>query len=381
MEPAATPPIPPDDPQRGTESVKGASARPNVDPVVGITPRPSRWLARLVSAAGPLLALLLVVGFFAVADAFQGNAGKFLTDGSVRLVGVQSVKVAIAALGMTMIIIAGGIDLSAGTAAALAGCVAAYALKKGFNIHGAIALAILSGALCGLLNGALVSMLRLVPFIITLGTMTIFEGFGKMIAEDGGTIRPPTGSIPEWVDRMVTQFPEPLWIAWPLLPNFGWGVWMTLVLAILVALLLYQTVFGRHLFAIGSSEPTARLCGVAVTRTKLAVYTLAGALIGLAGVVDLARLGKGDAMAGRGMELEIIAAVVIGGGSLSGGRGSVFGTLCGVLIVRVINLGTTALGLENQVENVLLGIIIITAVAVDRLRQQRLNPAGRTSSD
>lgn len=341
--------------------------------------RSPRWLARLVSAAGPLLALLLVVGFFAIADAMQGNAGKFLSDGSVRLVGVQSVKVAIAALGMTMIIIAGGIDLSAGTAAALSGCVAAYALKQGFGIHSAIGLAILSGALCGLLNGTLISLLKLVPFIITLGTMTIFEGLGKMIAEDGGTIRPPTGSIPEWIDRMVTQFPDPLWIAWPLLPNFGWGVWMALFLAVLVALLLYQTVFGRHLFAIGSSEPTARLCGVAVTRTKLGVYTLAGALVGLAGVVDLARLGKGDAMAGRGLELEIIAAVVIGGGSLSGGRGSVFGTLCGVLIVRVINLGTTALGLENQVENVLLGVIIITAVAVDRFRQQRLNPTGRAS--
>lgn len=330
-----------------------------------------RTLPRLLSAAGPLVALLLVVAFFAVADAMQGGVGNFMTVGSVRLVGVQSVKVAIAALGMTMIIIAGGIDLSAGTAAALAGCVAAYSLGHGFGIHAAILFAVLSGAACGLLNGMLISYLRLVPFIITLGTMTIFLGVGKTIARDGGTIRPPSGSIPEWMDGMVTQFPEPLWIAWPLVPNFGWGVWMVLGLAILVSLLLYQTVFGRHVFAIGSSEATARLCGVAVTRTKLAIYTLAGAFIGLAGVVDLARLGKGDATAGLGMELEIIAAVVIGGGSLAGGRGSVFGTLCGVVIVRVINQGSTALGLENQVENILLGVIIITAVAVDRLRQSR----------
>lgn len=328
---------------------------------------------RLLAAAGPLLALLLVILFFAIADAMQGGVGNFASVGSVRLVGVQSVKVAIAALGMTMIIIAGGIDLSAGTAAALSGCVGAYALKHGFSIHAAILFAILSGATCGLLNGALISYLRLVPFIITLGTMTIFLGIGKTIAEDGGTIRPPTGSIPEWMDNMVTQFPEPMWLAWPLLPNFGWGVWMVLALAILMSLLLYQTVFGRHVFAIGSSEPTARLCGVAVTRTKLAIYTLAGALIGLAGSVDLARLGKGDATAGLGLELEIIAAVVIGGGSLAGGRGSIFGTLCGVLIVRVINQGSTALGLENQVENILLGVIIITAVTVDRLRQTRLS--------
>jgi len=330
-----------------------------------------RFAGRALTAAGPLLALLLVAGFFAIADAWQGGVGNFLSVGSVRLVGIQSVKVAIAALGMTMIIIAGGIDLSAGTAAALSGCVAAYSLQKGFGIELAILFSVLSGAACGLLNGALISFLRLVPFIITLGTMTIFLGVGKTIAEDGGTIRPPTGSIPAWMDSMVTQFPEPMWVAWPVLPNFGWGVWMVLALAIIVSLLLYQTVFGRHVFAIGSSEATARLCGVAVTRTKLAIYTLAGGFIGLAGVVDLARLGKGDATAGLGLELEIIAAVVIGGGSLAGGRGSVFGTLCGVLIVRVINQGCTALGLENQIENILLGVIIITAVAVDRLRQSR----------
>ncbi len=331
---------------------------------------------RLLNAAGPLLALLLVIAFFAVADWLQGGVGNFVSVGSVRLVGVQSVKVGVAALGMTLIIISGGIDLSAGTAAALSGCVAAYALQQGFGIHAAIGFSILSGAACGLLNGTLISMLRLIPFIITLGTMTIFLGIGKSIAKDGGTIRPPTGSIPSWMDRMVTQFPEPMWVAWPLLPNFGWGVWMVLGLAIVVSLVLYQTVFGRHLFAIGSSEPTARLCGVAVTRTKLMIYTLAGAFIGLAGVVDLARLGKGDATAGLGLELEIIAAVVIGGGSLAGGRGSVFGTICGVLIVRVINQGGTALGLENQVENILLGVIIIAAVAVDRFRQQRLTTAG-----
>lgn len=334
-----------------------------------------RLMRRTLTAAGPLVALLVVIAFFAIADAMQGGVGNFVSVGSVRLVGVQSVKVAIAALGMTLIIIAGGIDLSAGTAAALSGCVAAYALRQGLSIQSAMATAVLSGALCGLLNGMLISFLKLVPFIITLGTMTIFLGIGKTIAEDGGTIRPPTGSIPEWMDRMVTQFPDPLWIYEPVLPNFGWGVWLVMSLAILVALLLYQTVFGRHIFAIGSSEPTARLCGVAVTRTKLAIYTLAGAFIGLAGVVDLARLGKGDATAGLGLELEIIAAVVIGGGSLAGGRGSVFGTLCGVLIVRVINQGSTALGLENQIENILLGVIIITAVAVDRLRQKHLTSA------
>ncbi len=330
-------------------------------------------LRRLVSAAGPLLALLAVIVFFAVADWMQGGVGNFLASSSVRLVGVQSVKVGIAALGMTLIIISGGIDLSAGTAAALSGCVAAFTLDHGYSIGTAIGCSILCGAACGFVNGSLISLLKLVPFIITLGAMTIFMGIGKTIAEDGGTITPPYESIPEWLPSMVTQFPDPLWIVSPLLPNFGWGVWLTIALAIVVALVLHKTVLGRYIFAIGSSEPTARLCGVPVVKTKILVYTIAGALVGIAGMIDIARLGKGDAAAGLGLELEIIAAVVIGGGSLSGGRGSVIGTLCGVLIMGVINLGCTSLGLENQVENILLGAIIIAAVYVDRIRTQKAN--------
>lgn len=328
------------------------------------------FIKRSFSAAGPLLALLVVIAFFGIADWMQGFEGRFLTSGSARLVGLQSVKVGIAALGMTLIIISGGIDLSAGTAAALSGCTAALALDQGWGIFPAFLVAIGSGALCGLLNGSLISMLRLVPFIITLGTMTIFMGVGKTVAEDGGTITPPRETIPVWLETMVTQYPEPLWIAYPALPNFCWGVWLMLGLAGLVALILHRTVLGRYIFAIGSSEATARLCGVPVARTKLLVYTIAGALVGLAGMVDLARMGKGDASAGMGLELEIIAAVVIGGGSLSGGRGSVVGTLCGVLIMGVINHGCTALGLENQVENILLGMIIIAAVYVDRVRSK-----------
>jgi len=317
-----------------------------------------------------LLALLVVVVVFGIADWTQDFEGRFLTSGSARLVGLQSVKVGIAALGMTLIIISGGIDLSAGTAAALSGCAAALTLDQGWGIAAAFGIAIATGVGCGMLNGSLISLLRLVPFIITLGTMTIFMGLGKTIAEDGGTITPPIDTIPSWMQSMVTQFPQPAWIAYPVIPNFCWGVWLMLGLAAVVALILHRTVLGRAIFAIGSSEATARLCGVPVVRTKLLVYSIAGALVGLAGMVDLARMGKGDASAGLGLELEIIAAVVIGGGSLSGGRGSVVGTLCGVLIMGVINHGCTALGLENQVENILLGVIIIAAVYVDRVRSK-----------
>ncbi|EMI43810.1 ABC transporter permease [Rhodopirellula sp. SWK7] len=331
-------------------------------------------MKRLLSLFGPMLALLIVVVVFATAEWITGTEGNFASSSSARLVGVQSVKIGIAALGMTLIIISGGIDLSAGTAAAMCGCVAAVLLDHGYSIYFAVFVAVLSGAACGLFNGMLIASLRLVPFIITLGSMTIFMGIGKFLCDQGGTITPPRETIPDWLRAMVTQYPDPMWIpyAYPL-PNFGWGVWLALLLSILVAVGLHKTVFGRHVFAIGSSEATARLCGVRVTQTKILVYVIAGALFGLAGCVDIARLEKGDATAGMGLELEIIAAVVIGGGSLLGGRGSIVGTLCGVLIMGVINLGCTALELENQVENILLGVIIIGAVYVDRLRSVRFS--------
>lgn len=364
------------DPSRGPEDAGAPASSRTGETLIGAElDRRDRAKAageRLLRALGPLLALLLVIAVFSLADAGWGDRTNFRSARSVRLVGAQSVKIAIASLGMTLIIIAGGIDLSAGTAAALAGCVTAAMLDQGFSIYASILGAILCGAACGLLNGTLISLLKLVPFIITLGTMTIFLGIGKFVAGEGGTITPPRDSVPEWLELMVTVDPDPLWISWPVLPNFAWGIWLVLALACGVAFVLYRTVFGRYVFAIGSSEPTARLCGIAVARTKLLIYTVAGALIGLAGVVDVARLGKGDATAGMGIELQIIAAVVIGGGSLAGGRGSVLGTLCGVLIMGVIAHGCSALGLEEQVENILLGVIIVSAVFIDRLRHQKM---------
>ncbi len=279
--------------------------------------------------------------------------------------------IAVAALGMTMVIIAGGIDLSAGTSLALSGTVVAYLLKQEMPIGVALLGGVLCGSCCGMVNGSLISLLKLVPFIITLGTMTIFLGLGKMLAGEGGTITPPYGSVPEWLEAMVTQSPSPTHLLWPLVPNFAWGVWLAIGLAVLVAVLLHNTVFGRHLFAIGSNEATARLCGIPVARTKILIYMLSGLCIGIAGIYHFARLTKGDATAGLGLELRVIAAVVIGGGSLSGGRGSVIGTLCGAAIMTVISHGCTALGLENQVEDILLGVIIVAAVSVDRLRTQQ----------
>jgi ribose transport system permease protein len=339
------------------------------------------WLShrateKLISTLGPLVVLGLVSALFAIADALQGFAGNFWSISSFRLIMIQTAVVAVAALGMTLIIVSGGIDLSSGTALALSGVILGLGLKAECGFQVAAVCCILCGTICGTLNGALISLMKLPPFIITLGTMTIFLGIAKMIATDGGTVKPPPGSIPNWVSDMVTLFPDPTWIAYPLLPNLAWGVWAVLGLAIMVAAILQRTIFGRHVFAIGSNESTARLCGIPISLTKIAIYTLAGFLIGIGGVFQFARLSQGDATSGIGLELRIIAAVVIGGASLNGGRGSVLGTLCGAAIMSVIKQGCSALGLANQLEDILLGAIIIAAVAVDQWRVRAQNSMG-----
>ena len=291
---------------------------------------------------------------------------------------IQTAVVAVAALGMTMIVISGGIDLSCGTALALSGVVLGLGLEAQLPFMVAAILCVLCGTICGAFNGVLISALRLPPFMITLGTMTIYLGIAKMIATDGGTVKPPAGSIPDWIAEMVTLFPNPAWLTYPLAPNLAWGIWCVLGLALLIALLLQRSVFGRYIFALGSNESTARLCGIPITRAKIAIYTLAGLLVGIGGVIQFARLSQGDATSGVGLELRIIAAVVIGGASLSGGKGSVMGTLCGAAIMSVIKQGCSALGLANQLEDILLGAIIIAAVAMDQWRMRPLLNKGET---
>jgi ribose/xylose/arabinose/galactoside ABC-type transport system permease subunit len=149
-------------------------------------------------------------------------------------------------------------------------------------------------------------------------------------------------------------------------------VWLLLALAIVVAAVLRYTVFGRHVFAVGSNESTARLCGINVPLTRIAVYTIAGFFVGMAGLFQFSRLTVGDPTSGTGKELPIIEAVVIGGGSLSGGRGSILGTLTGALIMQVISSGCTALRQPNPIQEIIIGAIIVAAVTVDQFRQRRL---------
>jgi ribose/xylose/arabinose/galactoside ABC-type transport system permease subunit len=162
----------------------------------------------------------------------------------------------------------------------------------------------------------------------------------------------------------VSVRPEALWFG---LPS---GVWLALALSALLAAVLRWTVFGRYVFALGSNEQTARLCGINVTLVKIVIYSLAGLFVGIAGMYQFARLSVGNPTSGIGLELRVIAAVVIGGGSLSGGQGSVLGTLTGAAIMGVIASGCTQLGLSNPIQDILLGVIIVAAVMLDQLRHR-----------
>jgi ribose transport system permease protein len=342
------------------------------DRASGEQPRFGRGgLSLLGGTLGPLLALGVVIVVFVVADWFVNGEFIFLSLGNARTIAVQTSTVAVAALGMTVIIIAGGIDLSAGTALALSATVLAWCLRAGYPAPLAVLAGIGAGGLTGLVNGMLVSLLRVVPFIVTLGTMTIYLGLAKYIADET-TVRPALEQIPGWLPALVSIRPTPEWLIPPILPNLAAGVWFALLLAGVLACVLRYSVFGRYVFALGSNESTARLCGINVPLMKIAVYTLSGLFVGIAGMYQFARLSSGSPTSGIGLELKIIAAVVIGGASLSGGRGTVLGTLAGAAMMAVIASGCTLLGFGNPAQDIIIGIIIVAAVTLDQLRERRL---------
>jgi ribose transport system permease protein len=318
----------------------------------------------LLGRLGPLLALVLVFTFFAVTDALQPNGGQFTSLRNLQAMLVSSAPVVTAALGMTIIIISGGIDLSVGTAVALSATVLAWVLNRNGPIELALAMCILTGCLAGCINGIMISTLRVAPFIVTLGSMTAYLGIAKLVANET-TVRPPLQNVPTWMNGLAMPSPTPPWLL------VAPGVWIMLLLAFVVSLVLRYSVFGRHVFALGSNEQTARLCGLNVPALKIAVYTLAGLFVGLAGIYQFAKLKVGNPISGVGLELKVIAAVVIGGASLNGGRGTVLGTLTGALLMQTIVSGCTQLGLTNPIQDIILGVIIVAAVTVDQLRQRR----------
>lgn len=301
-----------------------------------------------------------IIGLFAVFTLFAILGPDSFTSGrNLETIARQTAIVGTAALGMTLVIIAGGIDLSVGSIIALTTVTIAAALQTGISPVWAAFLGICSGALCGLINGLIITRLRVVPFIVTLGTLLVVRGIAKGVADEQKIDAPLT-----WLIDLLAALPQGSW--WIVPP----GVWLLILLALITGGFLAFTQMGKHIVAIGSNENTARLCGIRVERIKCLVYILAGMSAGIAGLLQFSRLTVGDPTVAVGLELDVIAAVVIGGGSLAGGEGSILGSVVGALIMTIIRSGCSQMGLPNWVQEIVTGIIIVIAVSVDRLRHR-----------
>ncbi len=318
-------------------------------------PMVAKKMRDLLALLGPFFALLLVMALFAMLA-----PERFISAYNLKTVATQTVIVGLGAIGMTFVVVSGGIDLSVGSVIALASVVTAVLLREGAPGVVAITGGVLTGGLLGFTNGMLITRLRIVPFIVTLGTMGIARGLAKYLAHEQKVDAPAAG-----LSELMAKSPDPGFLL------VAPGVWLMLVLAVAMALVLRRTVFGTYTFAIGSNEATARLCGIRVERVKVSVYAICGLFAGLAGTLQFCRLTVGDPTTALGKELDIIAAVVIGGGSLAGGSGSILGSIIGAFLMSFLSNGCTLTGVPNYVQEIIIGAIIIAAVTVDSLRQRR----------
>ncbi len=314
--------------------------------------RSKRSIASTLAVLSPLIGLVVVVALFAIV-----RSDRPLSIGDVRTIALHAMIVGTAGMGMTLVIISGGIDLSVGSMVALCGVVAALASRHGWPVSGVVVASISTGILCGAYNGVLITGLRLPPFIATLGTLGFFRGLAKWVS-GGRQVEAPTRGLELWVQPAPPR-------AWMLVAP---GVWLTLALVAITAFTLSRTVFGRHLTAIGSNEDAAKRCGLAIRRVKVRVYATAGAFVGIAGLMQFARLTQGDPTVAVGLELDVVAAVVIGGASLAGGQGSVLGTLAGAVMMAFLRNRCIACEWPNYVQEIIVGHVIIVAVAIDRWR-------------
>jgi ribose transport system permease protein len=322
----------------------------------------------LTSLTGPVLGLIAVLGLFIVLIGFKGELHRFLSLGNLQVLLHEATIPAIVALGMLMVIVSGGIDLSVGSVIALVTVVTMQVYRGLYRGPDSVALASLTavaagvaaGGLCGLTNGLVITQLRVTPFVATLGMFGIARGLAIWLAERRQVVF-PGDSRPQWVDLLSQVDSAYL---------FNPGFWSMVVLAGLVALLLRSTILGRYCYAIGSNEATARLCGVPVERNKVIIYTLAGLLTGWAGILHFAHGGSGDPSAGETLELQVIAAVVIGGAALTGGQGTVIGALLGVLILQVLGNGVNTFEVPVEVQYILMGVIIIANTALSQWQRR-----------
>lgn len=292
------------------------------------------------------------------------DSNYFLTQGNFLSILRQVSINGILAIGMTFVIIIAGVDLSVGSVLALSGIVAARFVTKSDamaigNFDSAILLpfiiAITIGALCGLVNGYVISKFKLQAFIVTMGMLSAARGM-TMLTTDGNPVSSLERDFRVIGNSYVLGIPTPVII-------FG-------VIFVVAWVLLNKTLFGRYVFAVGGNEKSARTSGIDVDKVKIAVYTLCGVLAAIAGLILTARTGSAQTNAGFAYELDAIAAVVIGGTSMAGGIGTLTGTLFGVLIIGVMNNGLDLLGVQSYYQQIIKGILIVSAVMLDPSRKQ-----------
>lgn len=307
------------------------------------------WLGQLLARYGIVLAFLALCLILSFASPY------FLGTKNLLNVLLQTSINLVIAIGMTFVITSGGIDLSVGSIVAVAGMVMADIVSRDLGLGLAVFLALLVGTLCGWLNGMLITRLRLPPFIVTLGTMSMLRGVA-LIYNDGK----PLYGLPQKDLKVISgdlaSIPIPVIIA--------------LVAAILAHFVLRNTVIGEYTTAIGGNEETARLSGIDVRRYKVIIYSISGLMCGLAGVILTARLSAAEPIAGVMYELDAIAATVMGGTSLTGGEGTVFGTIIGALLMGVLRNGLNLLNIQSYYQQLVIGGVIVLAVAVDKLRKR-----------
>jgi ribose transport system permease protein len=312
-----------------------------------------RTLRRIIAGreAGTTLGLLVLCIALWIATPF------FATAANLSNVAEQSAIVGVIAIGMTFVILTGGIDLSVGSLVALAGVVIGGALQRGWPVSGAVGAGLLAGVAAGAVNGLMITRGRLPPFIATLGMMSVARG-GALMLSDG---------------RPISGFPDPLRvIATGNLLGVPAPVVLLLALYFVAYLVLTRTVVGRYIYAIGGNEEATVLAGVDVRFHKTVVYAISGLSAAVCAVLLVARLDSAQPIAGIGYELDAIAAVVIGGTSLLGGSGSVIGTLIGALIMSVLRNGLNLLGVSSYLQQVAIGAVIIVAVLIDMALRRRV---------
>jgi len=309
-----------------------------------------------------IVLIVLVLAMSLLSPLVRDGQQLFLTPRNLIQVALQASINMILAVGMTFVITSGGIDLSIGSIVALCGVLSAMAMRDlGIGAWGGFALALTIGALCGFINGLLITQLRLPPFIVTLGTLGIFRG-AALIVSDGRSVYGFDRSFQEIFSARLPLGGE---LELPV------AVLIAVVIGILAWLILTQTRFGKYTIAIGGSEETTRLAGVPVQRYKLGIYTLCGLLAGVAGALLLARLRSGDPTFGTGFELNAIAATVMGGTSLSGGSGTILGTLVGSLIISVVQNAMNLFNVQSYWQQLIVGAVILFAVILDQWRRRQ----------